>query len=165
MKRKHMGLFVAGLLVISVLGVGGFLALRTPSPIPDAMRKQVHFVLFVPTKPWTIEPTSVTYSASSQVLQFKAIQGSKQLIFTQQAAPSQFTDIPQFFPTLLDRLNQYQSFGTVNGTVYLTKPTELKGKTEIIVNHNGTLIFAYPSSNTSVDDWRQVFNNLDALKP
>lgn len=95
----------------------------------------------------------------------RSSQTNTQLTITQQATPSVFSDVPQYFPTLITRLNEYSSFGSIYGTVHLTKPKELNGQQQAVLNTSGTLMFVHPSHNLSDDTWRRFFNGLQVVKP
>jgi hypothetical protein len=155
-------------IAITVL-LGVTLHRPTSSMIPANIQKQLSFVLYVPDdKDAVIERSSIHYANGDGVLSYTVgyNPAHAEITITQQATPSVFTDVPQYYPTLLDRLNQYASLGTINGTVYLTKPTELKGQQQAVLNDNGTLLFAHPGNrNLSNDDWRRFFNSLQTVRP
>lgn len=165
--RHHTVKIMSGIVLLVL--IGSFVYMRNDSdPIPSSLRKQASYVIFVPsTASWKIDEKKLYFDKAAQVLHLTAYNNTTKttLTITQQATPSQFTDVPQFFPALLDRLNQYESFGTLNGTINLTKPTELQGRTEAILNRDGTLLFAYSRPEMATKEWRKLFNDMRELKP
>lgn len=134
------------------------------SPLPDNIAKNVDYVVFIPDDPWTFDKNSMTFNDKAKVLSITATNGNSKLSISQQLTPAQFIDVPQYFPTLLQKLGQYDSFGTSKGTVYLTHPQEFAGKTQAVLNENGTLLFAAPSNELTPKEWREFFNNLQIVK-
>jgi hypothetical protein len=133
------------------------------SPLPKSIQKQVGFMVFYPGDSWQVNANAITYDTSAKTLTMTAIANQNRLTITEQETPAQFNDIPQYYPALLDKLQQYDSFGTVNGTVYLTHPKELNGGTEAVLNHNGTLMFVFPNKAMNSQGWHQFFNSLHAI--
>ncbi len=131
--------------------------------LPPRITEQASFVMYVPGSDWQTDAEEATIR--NGVLTLHASRGNDSLIITQQAIPEVFDDVPQYYPQLISRLNKYASFGTVNGTVYLTKPKELNGQQQAVLSNNGTLLFAHPSHNLDSDSWRRFFNSLIIVKP
>ncbi|SRR6266540_4081408 len=151
----------AGVLV--VLGVLLVVILHRPaSPLPAAISKQVRFAIYFPGKPWIVAPDEASYQ--NGVLRFGSQQAGKQLVFTEQTTPPVFSEVPQYFPALLAKMNQYASFGSASGTVYLTKPTELKGGQTAVVENAGTLLFVRPGRDLSDNEWRQLFSTMRTIE-
>ena len=143
-------------------GAFGFLLTRSNPPFPSSIAKQVSFVTYVPAHDWSADTAHATYNAG--VLLFTAQRTNVTLSLSEQATPSVFGDVPQYYSALLGKMNQYDSFGTANGTVYLTKPTELNGLQTAVLNNDGTLVFVRPNHAMSADQWRQFFNTLRLIK-
>lgn len=154
-------------LSIGLAIIGGWLFIvnrRDASQLlPATIRRQLSFVVYLPGKGWDTSALSVGYAGG--VLSYRTTQAGAALTVTQQTTPGVFNDVPQYYPNLVNKLNEYSSFGTANGTVYLTKPKELNGQQQAILNNNGTLLFAHPNHNLSDDVWRRFFNGLSAIKP
>lgn len=158
-------LLAAWLLTVVVLGGLSWSALRPkPSPLPASISQKIVFAAVIPGKPWVVYPGSYRYDSKAQVLNFTATDSAKSITFTEQAAPSQFNDIPQYYPALLNKLNQYRTLSTANGVVNLTRPTELKGEQEAVLTTGGTLIFAHPDNPMTDADWRRLFNSANIVK-
>jgi hypothetical protein len=92
------------------------------------------------------------------------LSSSNKLYITEQNTPDPFNDIPQYYPTLLGKLNEYSEIQTSIGTVALTHPTELKGGQSAVSNTHGTLMFVRPQNNLSDSQWKNFFNSIDVIK-
>jgi uncharacterized protein YcnI len=149
------------LLVIALF----FAFAKHTSPLAPAVAKQVSFISYYPAQPWTSHLQQASYNTSANVLTIVANQGAKRVTLNEQATPDQFNDIPNYYSTLLTKLNKYQTLSTAAGQVYLVHPFELKGKQTAILNTNGTLIFAEPNADFDDSTWRRLFNNLLTIKP
>lgn len=159
---------VLGCLGLSLAFLGGFLAwnFSRDEQIPMDIMSQIPFVIYIPSDEWRIKKETPAYKKG--VLSFTVVnenQNNSELGITQQVSPELFIDVPQYYPALLDRLKKYASFGTKNGTVHLTKPVELKGEQQAILNNNGTLMFVHPDRDMSDDEWRKFFNTLNTVTP
>ncbi len=167
MKILHFRIFwicVAIVLAIGLVVLVISIKDQSGSPLPSPIAKQVSFVVYIPAAPLQVAPSDYSYNPQSGVLSFTAHSTDNAITFNEQAAPSQFNDIPQFYPTLLTKLNQFKSIGTANGTVNLVRPTELKGKEEAVVFTSGTLVFVSPAKPLSTDSWRTLFNTMQVIK-
>lgn len=158
-------LIIAVLLLVTVGGVVLW-GVTNRSPLPGDIQKQVSFAVLLPAGDWQVPTDSYRFINDSSVLQFTANNTSlnRTLSFSQQPTPSQFDDIPQYFPALLTKLNAYDTVSTVQGPLRLTRPTELQGRTQAVLNANGTLVFASPNQALTVQQWRQLFNDMQLLK-
>lgn len=130
------------------------------APVPTSTLKLLDFPLYYPQKPWHVDLGSVHYDTQAKIISMRAVGPSDTVSITEQAAPSQFTDIPQYLPALLAKLNSYSSFASIPGTVYLTHPTELKGSQSAILASNGTLLIANPTHDMTDQAWRQFFKTF-----
>ena len=157
--KLRVGILFATVAVVTVLFV---ILHHSSSPLPNAIAKQVAYVTYYPGKQWQTSLQQATYTAG--VLRFTSTQNNVSLSFSEQATPPVFTDVPQYYPSLLGKLNQYSSFGSVAGTVYLTKPAELKGGQTAVANTDGTLVFVRPNKDLSTTEWQRLFNNLQTIK-
>lgn len=160
---------IVSVVVLAIAAGGaGYYFTHRPTLIPQAIRKQVSFVIFVPGKSSAdqVNHTTVKYDSSLQLLTYMAKSASNnlQIIISEQATPQSFVDIPQTYDALTTKLNQYGSFDSINGTVYLTRPKELNGGQSAVMNAKGTLLFAKPSQSLSDNDWRAFFNSLNIIQ-
>jgi hypothetical protein len=162
LKNRRL-LFTVGVVVLISLIVGmiGYIQ-RSSSPFPQSMARAITFVVYYPAKTWQTDTAHATFT--NGVVNFTTRGTTATISITEQATPAVFNDIPQYYPALLTKLNQYENFGTINGTVYLTKPTELAGRQSAVLNNNGTLLFARPNHNMNVDDWRRFFNSMSTIR-
>jgi hypothetical protein len=152
----------ATVVVVLVLAVALLLTHKQASPLPKTVTSRISFVVYYPSKEWQTASAQATYANS--ILRFTSERFGVQLSFSEQATPQVFNDVPQYYPSLLSKLNQYANLGTANGTVYLTKPKELQGGQTAVLNNSGTLLFVRPSQNMSSDEWRRLFNTMHVLK-
>jgi hypothetical protein len=153
--------------IVGVLGLGLAIAglmflLRPQPPLPETLMKQVNFLVLypAPAQKYVLAPDKASYDQQAKVLIFHATKPGIDLTISQQATPEQFTDIPEYFPKLVEKLNSYSGFDSLNGKVYLTRPTELKGQQSAVFNGKGTLMFVQPSRDLANDEWREFFNAL-----
>lgn len=148
--------------VILVAGVALVLLLGPKPVISRTIIKQAGFGVWYPAKPYEVRKSTlkVTKSGQDMLASFDAANGGTTLSFTEQATPESFTDVPQVYDKLIEKLRGYSTFDSVNGKVDLTMPEELKGVQTAVMNSRGTLIFVRPSKALSANDWRQVFNSL-----
>jgi len=132
--------------------------------IPPQLARQISFTIF-----W---PNSVNANANKQSIKYDSQEGVFSYVVsinavsttvTEQATPSEFVDISTYFPALINHMNNYDTFGSANGNVYLTRPNNTNGETAVI-NHNGTLLFAHAQGNLSENNWRLFFNNLQVIE-
>jgi hypothetical protein len=153
----------ACVLILLLGGTATFLFIRSRNadPVPRDIKKQTSFtVLETQAKTdWQISPKSVHYNKDVGLLTMTATSDIANLVITEQAQPDVFTDAPQVYPALLNKLNQYQDLHTSIGTVTLTHPKELKGGQTAVANLRQTLIFVRPSRNLTDAQWKDFFNS------
>ncbi len=140
-----------------------FVSSRNNSIIPQTLQQHIAFQIYAPNtkqSPWTVPKNSVTYNDQTGILTIVANSASNSMSMSEQQSPQIFTNIPQYYPTLLNKLNEYNQVQSNLGTVALTKPTELHGEQTAVLNSNGTLVFVRPKHNISEPDWTNFFNNL-----
>lgn len=158
--------------IILALAIGSLVILkyssdRTAGIIPTSIKQQIVFQIYVTAngdKQWTTDKQSVKYDASQGILSYTAKSATNSLYVTEQLTPSQFTDIPQYFPTLVSKLNEYSEIQTNLGTVALTHPTELNGVQTAVINTAGTLMFIKPKVNLTDSQWASFINSLNVIK-
>jgi hypothetical protein len=155
-------LFLAGAGVMAAVIVALIFVFRPRTPFTTETLQQASFVVYYPPpqSKMVIDKPTIKYNSQSKVLSFSAHDGSSKLTFTEQAAPDQFTDIPQYLPKLTNFLNTYRSFNTPSGTAYLTRPAELKGGQSALFVGGGTMMFVHPNHDLSDDYWRNLFTHL-----
>jgi hypothetical protein len=135
-------------------------------PIPRKVLSQAGFGAWYPqggSLGITVNRDSVKVSTSGadKLITFIALSKTNSLSFTEQAVPDSFNDVPQVYDKLIEKLRGYSSVDSVNGTVDLTRPEELKGAQTAVMKAKGTLVFIKPDKDLSVDDWRRLLNNLN----
>ena len=149
------------LLCMALVAVAGLVLMRLHQyvPIPQAVRSQVHFAVFVPGQDVSVDQASYKFDSGEQVLSFTGhLADGQPVTFAEQATPASFTDIPDFYPKFLEKLYEYQAFDGLQGTVHLTHP---KGAGQAaVMNAKGTLVFARVAQDESRDTWRSVFNAM-----
>lgn len=159
--------YLVFLIIIVLGGISGGIILfgNANKPLPKELIEKLEFVVYVPTGNYSLDQKDIRYDENSKVLSMniKSKEGFG-INLNQQATPETFLDIPDYYPKLLEKLNEYSRVQTSMDTVHLTKPTELKGKQSAVVNYKGTLIFAQPERELSDDDWRKFFNSLEEVK-
>jgi len=154
---------VALLFVLLALVIFGIWLLhRDADPIPRKVRKQISFSILEPQPKtaWYLDPKSISYSTRTNVLTMTAKSSESSLSINEQAQPDVFNDVPQYYSSLLNKLNQYDDLHTDIGTVTLTHPKELNGGQTAVLNLKQTLIFVKPSKNLSESQWKDFFNSM-----
>lgn len=131
--------------------------------IPTSISNKISYVIYWPNSTNTVSnKMSIKYDAQTGVFSFITSISSINVTVTEQATPSEFTDISGYYSTFINHLNNYDTFDSSNGTVYLTEPKNTNGVTAID-NISGTLIFAHAQSSISENNWRIFFNNLKVI--
>ena len=126
------------------------------------MQRQIPFTVYFPDASWKTNTHDASYQ--NGVLRFAAQQAQGRVIFTEQSTPPIFSEVPQYLPSLLAKMNQYASFSSSSGTVYLTKPNELRGGQTAVIENGGTLLFIRPAQELSEKQWQQLCSGLYTVK-
>ncbi len=166
--RKTLKVVAIIIPVLAILGLGSFFTWRWyegKHPIPATITREVTFPIFYPNAAnITVTKSTIEYSSSAQALSFVGFEnGNTKLIFSEEPTPSQFTDIPGYYPALLNNMNEYSDINTINGEVYLTKPESVDGNEAGVLNAKGTLMFIRAEANLTTNQWRQIFNNVSII--
>jgi len=134
--------------------------------LPSSILKKIAFQVYVPPQgdTWSLDSDSVKYNNEEGILTYTMLSGGISAYITEQNTPDQFNDIPQYYPALLGKLNQYSQIETKIGTVALTSPTELKGGQTAVLNSHGTLMFIKPTKKLSDNEWKQLINSFEVIK-
>ena len=131
--------------------------------IPTSIARKISFVVYWPNSSNVVaDRTSIKYDSQKGVFSYTLNLLSVSTTVTEQATPSEFTDVSGYYSAFINHLNNYDTFDSSSGTVYLTEPSNTSGTTAII-NHSGTLLFAHAQSKISENDWRQFFNNIKVI--
>jgi hypothetical protein len=133
--------------------------------VSKTITSQIGFLLFVPTNTESItyDKSSVKLDNSLKLVTFYVYVSGIRVTFAEQNAPDSFTDVPQLYDQLLNKLREYQDVSTMFGTVTLTRPVELSGGQSAVADSKGTLIIARPAKDLTEDEWRTVFNNMQLV--
>jgi hypothetical protein len=151
-------------LAIVVIGVAVFLLLRPSGPIPNSIKSQLTSTLFLPQPSKEVDPSTVKYDSSGQLLTYRINYAGKTMIATEQPTPDEFVDVPDVYTKLVTGLSQYDQFDCAQGTVYLTKPASFGGSDEVaVMNSKGTLSFMHVEGELSTNQWKQFFNNFEVV--
>jgi hypothetical protein len=150
------------LALIVLAGVGIWLIGWLMRPfIPGSIVRQSPFVLIYPHPSTAIiyQTSSFKYDANIKQFSFVVHYNNQDLVFSEQPAAPQFTDIKTYYSKFIGTLGGYASFNNTLGQVDLTRPSKPGLETAVMVT-NGTLLFAKSQKDMSEDAWRQLFNNL-----
>lgn len=173
-KGKRARMLTRSLVVVLIIALitGGAVVmtmLLTPKPLlPKNIASQVSFGIFYPqgNEVLNVSQKSIAYDAKTSLLTYSSrLATGSTVSFSEQSTPSSFVDVPSVYTKLISNLQEYASFDSLNGTVYLTKPKELHGQQAAVLNNRGTLIFARTTTDLSVDRWRAIFNSLQVKHP
>ena len=162
-KRLLTGGIILTLTVI-VMGVLAFIQWRLP--VPQSVIDQTTFVVMVPEgKDIKVEKNTMEVSKpqgqDDEVLNYTATIDGKEVLVGQQPTPQQFIDIPKTYEKVVEQSNQYASFETTVGTVYLTRPQ----KQQIaMLNAKGTYMLAQASDDLTEDQWRRFFRSVTLVQ-
>lgn len=163
MSRALIFTAAAGLLLgLVIAAAAGLLWYRAhnQSPIPKSLRQQAGFTVLYPAEPWAIQQVGLQYNPATKVLTVPVRNGTEGVSMTEQEAPDQFADIPEYYSQFTDKLNAYKRFDSQAGQVSLTKPEELKGTQVAVLYGKGTLLFAQPEHSLSNEEWRSFFDDM-----
>ncbi|HSX01851.1 MAG TPA: hypothetical protein VLI05_00895 [Candidatus Saccharimonadia bacterium] len=157
---------VVGAIAVGLVMAGVLMVLRPQPPISADIQKQLSFALIYPAASigYVIDQSTVTYNGQAKALTFTAAGSSNRLVFSEQATPETFSDIPDYYQKLTEKLHDYEDFDSTVGHVALTRPDELHGGQSAVMNGSGTLMFVHPNRDLSADAWRKLFNNLQVSK-
>lgn len=163
--RSRRRLLVAAVMLVALAIAGGgvWWYLQSQNVWAKVLSQADFGVWYPPAKNgYTLDASTIQYkvTGSDKLITFVVRKGSANLSFTEQAVPESFTDVPQVYDKLIERLRGYSTFEGVNGKVDLTRPEELGGGQTAVMKARGTLVFVRPSDNLSVDDWRVIMNGL-----
>ena len=155
-----------GILIVGGLVIAGLLLFPGKQPIPGSIKSQLSSTLLAPTAAgYTGSHDTAKYDSSHKLLAFKVtIPGGHSVTVSESPSPSQFTDITGYFNQFINDLGEYENFGTVNGTVYLTHPKNAPQTQVAVLNTDGTLMFVKPDNNISDDQWHAFFNAIQAIR-
>ena len=155
---------MVGLIIVAILGYGAWQ--KSKVIIPQPIKKQLSFVIYWPIKPspLTNNKTTIKYDPTNKLLSYVSTttDGTK-VVISQQATPDSFTDVPQVYTKFISDLQQFSSFDSPNGTVFLVRPKDLSGGQAAVLNSNGTLMFMRPDKDINTSTWKQIFNNLQII--
>jgi hypothetical protein len=178
MQRKKYKYFtdvqlLFGVVIIVAIAIGStyaiiyFLDFRSTSVLPASIKQHIAFQVFAPNTSahiWTVPENLVSYNDSQGVLSITAVSDSNKMVLNEQPTPQIFTNIPQYYPTLVSGLHSYDQLQVGLGTLYLTHPKQLNGIQTAVMNSGGTLVFVQPLHNISASQWESFFNNLIVMK-
>lgn len=162
----HKRIAILGLVgCIVAAAVWGYLAYQGgKSVLTSEITRSAAYSVYEPANSddiWQIDAATVELSKDTSVLTYTLRTESNRIVLSQQASPQAFTDIPGYYPKLLDKLHQYDEVSTRLGTVTLTRPDELKGGQSAVLNTSkGTLMFAHPDKDLSSGQWKEFFDSL-----
>lgn len=166
MKRKTvlLPLLVIALAIVITILVALFH--NRPAVVPRSILKQVNFVIFYPpaSQQMTIEPGTFKYAKSLGQVSFIVGFGGRHITFAEQSSPDSFSADPNFYPQFIQKLGGYATFGSTNGQVDLTRPSQVNAETGVM-NAKGTLLFAKSDGDLSEDNWKLLFNALSYAQP
>lgn len=178
-----VGMIVGCLVVVGAAAFGAkLLWFGHPSPIPKEIVSQMPSVVLVPQgEGVAVAQGSASYVASEQLTQFALQYDGQRVQFSEQPAPAYFAQTaagdsnsaaqngakmqPQSgVVSLVQQLNRYAQFDTDAGTVYLTRPAQLKQGQMAVLSAKGTIVYATSSRDMSQQTWQQLFKDVAVLK-
>ena len=158
------GVVVVAIILTAVFfGVFRYINSNNGHVIPRAIQQKITYQVYAPQiddTVWKVLPESIKYDDKQGLLSLTIASSNIKLFVTEQNTPAQFTDIPQYYPALMGKLNQYSVVQTSLGEVALTHPKELNGNQTAVSNSHGTLMFVRPQNSLTDTQWQQFFNTL-----
>lgn len=167
MTRKKLALTVVTIVVL--LGAAtGYTVLKNNRKITSVkgLTTELTFPVIQPkaTSSFRVDQETIKYSESDKVYSYVLNQlGGTKLTVSLQPTPEGFTDAPQVFDKLIEKLRGYSSFDSIQGKVFLTHPVELNGGQTAVMNTKGTLMFVKPEGQLTDDEWKIFFNTLEVV--
>lgn len=164
MKR---GFWVVIVIVLALaLVIAGVLFWRSSQPpIPKNIKQQTNFLLYYPSpQSAKIDKATIKYDTSNKLVSFVANQeaGAK-FVFSMQASPVEFSEVPESYNKYIERLSMTTSFDSTQGKVDITNPEGQTGQTAVM-NSKGTLLFVTANKQLSEDEWHSLFNTLRTIQ-
>jgi hypothetical protein len=166
-KTKFNRLLIIFLVITVTLLLGLIINGLRSSVIPSKIKNEVDYVIYYPGKntDWAVDASTFKYDPTSKVISYVAHYGSATITIAEQSTPQNFTDIPEAYAKLTEKLNEYSSFDSLYGKVSLTKPEEFKGDQTAVINSKGTMMFIHVTSGKISDDqWKKLFDNLYIIR-
>jgi hypothetical protein len=164
--KKRLLIIIGGAAVLVVVVIWLVVAYNeSRAVLPSEIVKSVNYTVLVPgnAKKYPVLEESVKNDPASKVLSYSTTINNIKVVINQQAEPEAFTEPAaqvSIYQKLLENMKQYKDLHTDAGTVTLTRPTELQGGQAAVLNANGTLLFAQPTSDLSDADWQDFFNSI-----
>lgn len=157
--------FVGGFGSVGVIVILAMVLWPSKPPIPGPVKAQVSTTLLAPQGGgYAVDRQSAHYDTKLQLLSYTAKAGNATVTISEQPEPSQFSDITGYYQQVLTGMNQYASFGSTQGTVYLTKPGQANGLQVAVLDTKGTLMFAKSTAPWSQDDWQRFFRSVAVIR-
>lgn len=157
---------IMAVLALIIAALASFLFFKhTSLPLPADVESKLTFSPFVPAngnKRISISGSTVTkLENGTQLLTYTLRMDDTAITVTQSVQPTQFTDIPQYKEQFLSNIiNQYASFQTSNGTIYLGRVVKQNNKQVGIIVERGLLVFLNPNQDLSESQWRTIGDAL-----
>jgi len=151
--KKIVSLSIGFFILIVALVFGLYIATRPNAFIPNSIKSQLHFAVFVPmtdNNGISLVKKSVTYITSNEILKYDLVINNVKVTITEQQYPGIL-----IYDHLVGAMNQYAELNSPNGTVALTQPS----KNQIgVLTTGSTLIFANAINNLTNEQWQTIFN-------
>jgi hypothetical protein len=166
MNKYHSLVGALVIILIAAIGILISVIFNQSSQIPSSVQKQISFIIFYPDiSTAVVQKNTVKYDKSNKFLNFIVKYNQYYLTFSEQTTPSEFNYDSNIYPEFVQKLNSYDSFGSVDGTVYLTHPNSANYETAIM-NAKGTLLFAKTDNGLmDVTKWQTLFNTMQYQTP
>jgi len=160
---SYVKYLMIAVVVIGLVIVGAVFIFKKQPIIKANISNKISYVVYWPTSVNSVpQKNTIKFDSSSGVLSYVVYVSGVDTVVTEQSTPSEFSNFPTYYSTLINHLNNYDTFNTSVGNVYLTQPNNTSGDTAVI-NHSGTLLFAHAQSSIDENNWRTFFNNLKVI--
>jgi hypothetical protein len=162
--QKNSIRIISSIVIILLIGGAGWILYKhwSKPPIPSSILSQINYPVFLPQTGITLNQRSYKFDASQKLLTFTGyVKNGELATFAEQATPEPITDLSGYYQQFLQTLNEYQSFDSLQGTVYLTHPTG--AGQAAVMSSKGTLMFIRVANDVSQNTWQPIFNNLQIV--
>jgi hypothetical protein len=153
-------------LVVGALVIVGLIVYPGKPPIPPSIKAQLTSTLLAPIgSDYQGAHQTAKYDSQKKLLSYRVhMSGEPSVTVSEQPAPSQFTDISGYYSQFINDLGEYESFGSVDGTVYLVHLKNQAGEQAAVLSDAGTLMFVKPDSSLSDSQWRAFFQAVQVIR-
>lgn len=161
-KLKRLAFLIVALLLVLVF----YLRFSVDSRLSSQVRKNLDFSVMLP--PTDLKPLGYSLNKSSlktfksgedNILSYELVKDGAKITITEQSYPEVL-----IYDKLANGIKPYSEIKSVNGTVTLGRPQGPEGRQVAVSNPRDLLIFAYPTTDLTDKQWKEIFDSLEVVK-